>query len=328
LDPKKILKSIPTSPITQDKSPKAKNKSEKIDIESEEAHRQDNTESPEIVTEDNARERLSNSNLSLRHFYFETVSFIIKNNLPFSVTGEIMKFIKFLLKNHSPKSLSTFTMNRKHVSNIATFCIAPHFRQMYLDLLAKTPYSIAIDEGETKTGVQYLAINARFIPLETAIKTETKLLGLVEVKESQTGQDIYSMLSEFLFSGDEGAERKKNLVGTASDAAPNMISSRGAGACSRLMKDLPYVVNVHDLCHALNLALKESVAQFPQEYYKTVKSISNTFAKSPKQKAILKTIQLELRVTNNSVKVLQVKRFVKTRWSSFTDALGRILENL
>lgn len=145
----------------------------------------------------------------LDYFRFQVASFLIKNNLPFSVTQNLMKFVKSIIKTHSSKSLSSYRMNRKHVGIISTHCIGPHFKEQYLDLLTRTPYSISMDEGKTKTNVQYLAINARFIPNENGTKTVTKLLGLVEIKESQTGETIYKMLEDFLFSGEGGLLRKK-----------------------------------------------------------------------------------------------------------------------
>lgn len=211
-------------------------KKAQVSIEEELAQEQDpieeeylRTAQEEGKTAENTRE--VSEDLGLNYFRFQITSFLINNNLPFSLTENLIELIRDLLKTHSAKALSEFPINRKHVSNIVTYyCVGPHFKDKHLNLLAKIPYSISLDEGKTKDNLQYLAINARFLPTEDDIHTQTRLLGLVQLGESKTGNTIFNMLQDFLFTGEEGHLRRKNLIGVASDHASNMISSRDSGA--------------------------------------------------------------------------------------------------
>jgi len=277
-------------------------------------------------TKERSKENKYSSQGGFRQFRLEVAGFFITNNLSFSLVERFMGFYKKLLLKYSVEDLSSFIMNRKHMNEIATHCVGPYFKEKYLAMLTNTPYSFSMDEGKTKDNVQYLAINARFLPNEGSTKTETRLLGMVQIAESQTGETIYKILGDFLFSGQEGHLRRRNLMGIATDGGRNMISSKGAGATNRLQAEFPYIIVVHDLCHALNLVLKSSILKFSKKHQKIIKKICSLFAQSPKQAAILKGIQMQNQISNQDSKVLQVLRLVETRWSSFVDCLSRILD--
>jgi len=143
---------------------------------------------------------------------------------------------------------------------------------------------------------------------------------------SATGETIYNMIEHFLFSGKEGEKRKLHLMGIASDHASNLISSGMKSMTSRLMNegDTKHIVVVHDICHALNLALKDCLSCFSPELIKIVNRISESFSKSPHNSARLKEIIGEMK--DKDTKVSAIKKYIKTRWSSFRDSLQRILQ--
>jgi len=82
---------------------------------------------------------------------------------------------------------------------------------------------------------------------------------MVQIAESQTGEKICKILGDFLFSSQEVHLRRRNLMGIATDGGRNMINSKGSGATNRLQVELPYILVVHDLCHAFFLVLKISI---------------------------------------------------------------------
>ena len=66
-----------------------------------------------------------------------------------------------------------------------------------------------------------------------------------------------------MFSGLNGALRLKKLMGISTDHASNMISKKDAGLTNRLSIEVPHLVVVHDLCHAMNLVLASCIESFP-----------------------------------------------------------------
>ena len=70
-----------------------------------------------------------------------------------------------------------------------------------------------------------------------------------------------------------GDDRKKNIMGICTDHALNMISSGEASLTSRLKRadGLKHIIVVHDLSHALNLALKTSIKRFSKYCLRSAK---------------------------------------------------------
>ena len=111
-------------------------------------------------------------------------------------------------------------------------------------MLAISPFSIAIDEGKTKDNVQYLAINAGFFANQNDIKTQTKLIALIIMEESQTGLKMFKKLTNLLFTA-RWYGVNKNIMGVACYRGNNILSSKevgGVGATNRLQTELPHIV--------------------------------------------------------------------------------------
>jgi len=260
-------------------------------------------------------------------FRFQMTNFLIKNNLPFNLSENLSKFINSLNQNYTSNELSSFRIDRNNISDIASNFLGPYFQENYLNILNHTPFSLALDEGSLKGNTEYLAISARYLENNRSLLTTTKLISIIQLEGSKTGETIYNLVVSLLFTGEDGEQRKKNCVGVCTDGASNMISTGNASLTSRLQQIIPHLVVIHDLCHVLNLILKDCINQhYPKEYVKIVKNICKKFTNSPKQVSLLRQQMLNSQKGIGDHKVLATKRFVETRWSSFQDALKRILE--
>jgi len=114
------------------------------------------------------------------------MKFIVQESLPLEFADKFGVVLKELFAAHKTKSISNFTFNRKAVTNIA-FSKGQKLKSRYLRILDSVPFSISIDEG-TKTNETYLATGARFIPNNTKVETTNKLLGLIKLGYSSTGE--------------------------------------------------------------------------------------------------------------------------------------------
>lgn len=279
------------------------------------------------------------------YFRFQVTNFILQNNLPFKFADEFAKFLTLLFKTHDFESLSKFNLNKKHITKIANQCIGPHVQNSYLKKLEDTFFSISLDEGSIQGRIEYLMITARFFETNDSERTTTKLLSVLELEGSRTGETLHKFVENFLFTGFQGRKRKNNLIGIATDHAPNMISERDAGITNRYFQELPYLVITHDLCHALNLVFENAVEAFPNKYRRIVTKIASAFSRSPNKTANFKTFIKEVIKNKTEIvqimtekeeeeekkeeinmKVLSILRYVENRWSSFHDALSRIIE--
>jgi len=66
-----------------------------------------------------------------------------------------------------------------------------------------------------------------------------------------------------------------------------MIGAGEKNVASRLKKEIPSMIAVHDFCHALNLVLSNCLSLFPADYKKMIETISKTFSHSPLRNDIL-----------------------------------------
>jgi len=196
----------------------------------------------------------------------------LKKNLPFSLTKDLVELIQNLARDYG-SDLHTCQANKSDISKF-TLAIGHYLKQRHLDSLSQHPFSIAID-GEGS--VEYLGINARFFENEKAVKTTTKLVGLVPFKNGASGDMILKMIQDFLFVGEEGKNRKKNIVGVSCDGAPNMLSSKDGGVTNRLSKEIDSLIVTHDLCHSYNLIIQRCLDEFPAKYQNIVSRLSQNF---------------------------------------------------
>jgi len=262
-----------------------------------------------------------------KQFQFQITNFLIKNNLPFNLSENLSKLINHLTQNYNVNELSTFNIDRKCVSEIASNFWGPYFQENYLTILKDTPFSLALDEGSLKGNTEYLAISARYLESNSSLLTTTKLIALIQLEGSKTGETIYNLVMSLLFSGKDGEIRKKNCMGICTDGASNMISTGNASLSSRLQQAIPHLVVIHDFCHIFNLILKDCINEhFPKEYAKIVKNICKKFTNSPKQASLLRQQMMKNQQGIADLSALSVKKFVESRWSSFHDSLKRILE--
>ena len=137
-------------------------------------------------------------------------------------------FTQDLHKKLAPEHVWHYNVNDIDVANIVSGCIAPYLKETYFKMLETSPYSVAMDEGTAKGNITYLAVNARFFTDLNQTKSSTKLLGLIDMSITSSGEKIYEVLEAFLFSSPEGEARKNNTMGVSTDHTTNMTSSKDA----------------------------------------------------------------------------------------------------
>ncbi len=115
-------------------------------------------------------------------------------------------------------------------------------------------------------------------------------------------------------------------MGISSDGASKMISSGDKSVTSRLKKEIPHLIGIHDLCHALNLVLGSCLDSFPIDYRKIVETVSKIFSHSPQRNDILRECILELKNNETDIDIVAIEQYVQTRWTSMKDSLDRILK--
>lgn len=129
--------------------------------------------------------------------------------------------------------------------------LRPLIQDKYLKRLEDTPFSLALDEG-TVNGTSYLGIRARYFEKDEDLITKTKLIGLLKMGKSSTGEALKELIDHFMFKDDaSGQKRRSNLVGISTDHASNMLSAGICGLQNRFAQESNYLEITNDYCHAV-----------------------------------------------------------------------------
>jgi len=176
---------------------------------------------PDFINESLQSTKITNSQ---EYFQYQVMQFIVQNNLPFNAASKLTMFVKDLLSAHSGTSLLKYKCDDSQVKKYISGAIAPTLKDRYLKELETKPFWIALDEATNAT-LQYLAISVTFFESSKDLSHTTKLLSVIEVEESVSGQAIYEAVWKLIFEGLEGSRRQRNFIGVVTDGAKSMIST-------------------------------------------------------------------------------------------------------
>ena len=144
-----------------------------------------------------------------------------------------------------------------------------------------------------------------------------KFLGLAKLGENSTGEAMLDVVKEKLLWSNT---IKDNLLGVTHDRGSSLIGE-GIGMLALLEKEVKRTIySLPDPCHSLNLVVKNSLDCLSEELRDFITDIHTHFL-SPQKKAKLRRIQQE-----NNLPILNLKRYVKTRWLSLGLSLERLIK--
>jgi hypothetical protein len=256
---------------------------------------------------------------ALEKLQLDLAQFMVQNRLPFKVVKPLTHFLRNLTDKYDIRTIQQCRMGRTMVTKIVTDCICGVLKEEILASLAKSPYSLAIDESTDAYGSSYLAICAKYLTQEKQSTPITKLFSIIQLKKNKKAPELYRILKEEIFSRDPNL--LKNLMGLATDQGSNMVGVQ-AGLGKLLKADVPHLVAFNDLSHIFNLVCKESLKKYPKAIIKVITKTCSHFRKSSKRMSKLKIIQKE----QGRKQPLEILSYVESRWLSLTECLRRIIE--
>ena len=144
-------------------------------------------------------------------FKWKIAKFVIAYNVPLSSSDGLANLVKKLSQLIHAKVSPSVTANRDSTTRFAG-AITKVSKENHLRVLENQRFSIAMDCGTTSSNQEFLAISARYLQAEDSTKTTTKLLGLLPIKESSTGELIAKTISEFLFQVNSVKRERRILL--------------------------------------------------------------------------------------------------------------------
>ena len=249
-------------------------------------------------------------------YKFRIAEFVVRNQLAFSIGPVLCSFIQEMAEKMSIATLKNTFMSRKIITHLIQNCIGRTLKEDLYICMRKSPFSISVDQSTDIFGKNYLAICVKFLGENSSEEPFTKLLSVIQMGDSYTGEAIFAKVkAEVLID----KEIEKNFMGLASDQGSN-VSSESVGLAGRLQTEYPYTIHVSDFSHIYNLIFKEGLKVFPKEILDIISDLSSHFSRSPQRRAKFEDVQNKL-----GLDPLQILRFVEKRWLSLKEATERIL---
>ena len=251
--------------------------------------------------------------------------FMAKINVPFKSGPDILDLIKDIVANYDRETILNTNLSDTSIKTIVHNCIGATLKEEVMADLIENPFSLMLDDTSDIYGGKYVGLIVRYTRMNSDLPV-TKMLGIIKIKTSSTGETHYKLLKEEVFNGVLNYDHllEKNLVGLCTDNAPNMISSDQAALANRLKNDYPHIVVVRDLCHLYDLICEEALKEFPLYVINFIKKVCSYFRGSAQRKACLSEIQLSAGVLAKNV--IKIKKYVDTRWLSLRECTDSIIK--
>ena len=159
--------------------------------------------------------------------YLHFVAFAMAEKYTFAQISRLGKFLKKLSSKKALSFLADASFDEEEISKISSDCFCPYYFDDLKKKLSSRPFSLSID-GSTICCENVLAMKVRYLDREenddnkNMTEIKNKVVGIKTFKESSTGQTIYNILQEKLFSSPEILQ---NLVGVVHDRGSNLVGS-------------------------------------------------------------------------------------------------------
>ena len=265
----------------------------------------------------------------LKRNYLEFLTFCYKCNFSFSLTTQLLQFLKPMAISNKLKFLNSFSFHKEEVSKISNElgnCLLEELKED----LSNSPYSLSVD-NVTAHGTSICGLKVRYLKeyeesfkgpngLQATItrrKIENKIIGIKYLKGESTAQVILDIAKEKLLELDPKV--KNNMVGFTHDRHSsfrgkfNGLSVLFSRELSQKIFDLP------DPCHALSNCPSKSLPSVPEEMLKFTTKIHSYFSSSQRKE------RLKISQKEGNLDILLLKKYVESRWLSLGDSLERLL---
>lgn len=236
------------------------------------------------------------------HFAF--CKFLLENKLPFTSAEPLLLFIQNLSGRYSKAEILQYHTTSYLMKKTAK-SITKHIKELNMGSLRSSPFSLSFDESSDIHGDTYMAISAKMFEEPDSKLPVNRLLCVLPITNTSTGEKIAEMLEENILNEDS---IRSNFMGCCTDQASNLIGEN-KGAVNRLAKKYDHILNTNDFSHIFNLVFKKALKAIPEKVKKTVNKICSHFSYSTQRQSALYEIQKE-----NDFKQLKIIRYSPTRW--------------
>ena len=240
--------------------------------------------------------------------------FIALHNLPFQAADHLTDLVPSMF----PDSKIAADFSSKHTKTKSIICDAldPYFKKPVLDLLKSGYFNLMCDESNEKGDqCKLLTILVRFFDSskDFVVTRHLETVGITDF----TAEGIFLALKDVL---EQYCIPLTNVMSFTSDTCNVMKGARG-GVIAKLRSVQPKILDVHCICHLVNLCVKSAVKSLPLKIDDLLVDVYYHFRNS-----VNRMTSLHQFAEFCCVEYKCVLKHCETRWLSLRRAISRTLD--
>ena len=126
---------------------------------------------------------------------FSIAEFMTKKRLLYTVSSKLSLFIQQLVETIPLNILKMTSISRNTLSHLVQNCIGQSIKEELYKEMRRSPFSLSLDQSSDSYGKNYLAVCVKYLPENNLPEPKTKLLGIIQMGDSYTGEVIFTLNS-------------------------------------------------------------------------------------------------------------------------------------
>jgi len=217
-----------------------------------------------------------------------------------------------------PDSTIASNFSCSHTKTKAIICQAldPYHKKPVVESVRDSPFSLLCDESNEKgDSVKLLTILVRFYECDrgSVVSRHLETVGIT----AMGANDIFEAIKEVL---DKYGLKFDHLIAFASDTC-NVMKGIRNGVIAKIRNEQPKIIDVHCICHLVNLCVNSAVKVLPFKVDEVLVDIYYHFHHSVKRITTLKEY-----ADFCDVEFKSILKHCETRWLSLTRSIKRTLQ--
>ncbi|KAJ8041329.1 hypothetical protein HOLleu_12119 [Holothuria leucospilota] len=255
----------------------------------------------------------STSSDAISKMEIKLCSFLAENNLPLSLSDDLVALLKSLFPND--ETLKGVTLGKQKATNTVRQTLGFYYMKENIDILKSRKFSIIIDETTDSSTQSQMAVLATYFD-EINFRMSLIFVDLISMPDGKADTIYNTVLQCFK---DKNIPMK-NIIGFCADTCNVMFGAHHSVA-QLLVKNHPWIITIKCSCHLIHLCASHASKILPKSIEDLCRNVYSYFRLSSQRCDAFKEFQDFLNLDQH-----QMLRAGQTRWLSMKMCVDRLLE--
>lgn len=257
--------------------------------------------------------RPTTSTDSVSKMEIKLCSFLAENNLPLSLSDDMVALLKSLFP--TDETLKGVTLGKQKATNTVRQTLGFYYMKENIDILKSRKFSIIIDETTDNSTQSQMAVLATYFD-ELNFRISLIFVDLIRMPDGKADTIYNTVLQCFK---DKNIPMG-NIIGFCADTCNVMFGAHHSVA-QLLVKNHPWIIPIKCSCHLIHLCASHACKILPKSIEDLCRNVYSHFRLSSQRCDAFKEFQDFFNLDHH-----QMLRAGQTRWLSMKMCVDRLLE--